>query len=492
MSSPIARHRTALVRRDLSRPLAQALADQILSPECSVFDYGCGRGDDLRNLATLGISAGGWDPVHRPSTECASAQVVNLGYVINVIEDPTERAEVLRRSWALSQDVLIVSARLTWEARDLIGRPHADGIVTRNGTFQKFYEHTELAAWIRETLGEEPLAAAPGIFYIFHNPSVAEQFLANRVTVYRPRIRIDPHLIYEEHRELLSPIAEFLTRHARPPRDDELSAEVTARLREVFGGVGRACQLVRRVTKDDHWAKITAARGDDLLVYIGLSRFGRRPRASQLPITLLRDVKAIFGSYLDACAKADRLLFATGKLDLIDLAAYSSPVGKVTPSALYVHRSALPQLPPLLRLYEGCAHVLSGTVDGANLIKLSVTEPQISYLSYPRFDQDAHPTLSAAVTVNLRKLSVVLRDYSRSESPPVIHRKEEFVTSDHPRRALWERLTRAEMRAGLYEHPERIGTLHGWQQTLAAAGVRVSGHRLARNPAAVRQSEAVG
>jgi DNA phosphorothioation-associated putative methyltransferase len=110
-----------------------------------------------------------------------------------------------------------------------------------------------------------------------------------------------------------------------------------------------------------------------------------------------------------------------------------------------------------------------------------VTAPQVSYLAYPRFDTDAHPALSAAVTVSLGKLTVALRDYSRSENPPVIHRKEEFVAADHPRRALWAQLTRAEIRAGLYEHPERIGTLQGWQGTLAAAGVVVRGHRMTRN-----------
>jgi DNA phosphorothioation-associated putative methyltransferase len=480
MSTAVARHRTALVRRGLSRPIIQALADQLLDSASTVFDYGCGRGDDLRHLTALGIAAGGWDPVHRPNGERIEADLVNLGYVINVIEDPAERADVLRRAWALARRVLVVAARLTWDARDLSGRPLADGIVTRTGTFQKFYEHTELAAWIQDTIGGEPLAAAPGVFYIFRDPADAQQFLANRVATYRPRIRIDPHAVYEAHREVLAPLAEFLTRHARPPRDDELPAAESSPLREVFGSFGRACQLIRRVTDDQHWAQIAAGRRDDLLVYIGLSRFGRRPRLSQLPVTLSRDIKALFGSYQAACAQADKLLFAAGKTDLIDLAACSSPVGKLTPSALYVHCSALPQLPRLLRLYEGCAQILTGTVDGASIIKLSVAEPQVSYLSYPRFDRDAHPSLSAAVTVNLSKLTITLRDYSRSDNPPVIHRKEEFVAVDHPRRELWERLTRAEIRAGLYEHPERIGTLHGWQETLTVAGVKICGHRVSR------------
>jgi DNA phosphorothioation-associated putative methyltransferase len=480
MSTAVARHRTAMSRGSLSRPIAQALSDQLLPPDANVFDYGCGRGDDLRNLAALGIKASGWDPVHRPSGDLRESELVNLGFVINVIEDPSERAETLARAWSLTQRVLVVSGRLTWEARDLAGRPYRDGIITRTGTFQKFYEHTELASWIEQVLGEVPLAAAPGVFYVFRDPAEGQEFLADRVATYRPRVHIDPHTVYEAHQELLSPLLEFLSRHARPARPDELPTDVLSQVQETFGGIGRAYQLIRKVTKDEQWEKAAEDRAADLLVYVGLSRFGGRPRASRLPITLSRDIKALFGGYPAACAKADRLLFASGKSDLIDLAACASPVGKLTPSALYVHRSALPQLPTLLRLYEGCAQALVGTVEGANLIKLSVTGPQVSYLSYPRFDRDAHPTLSAAVTVNLSKLTVDFRDYRRSENPPLIHRKEEFVATEYPRRDLWERLTKSEVRAGLYEHPEQIGTLRGWDRTLAAAAVSVRGHRLYR------------
>jgi len=478
MTTAVARHRTAMSRNSLSRPLAQALSDQLLASDTSVLDYGCGRGDDLRNLAALGISACGWDPVHRLDGLLKESELVNLGYVINVIEDPAERAEVLRRAWSLTKKVLVVSGRLTWDARDLVGRPFRDGVITRSGTFQKFYEHTELAEWIEETIGQAPLAAAPGVFYIFRYPADAQQFLADRVSAYRPRVRVNPHAVYESHREILAPLLDFLSQHARPPRVDELTPDAINQVQAAFGGLRRACQLIRKVTEDEQWEKAAEERRTDLLVYIGLSRIGRRPRASQLPTTMARDIKALFGAYPAACAKADRLLFASGKIDLIDLAACTSPVGKLTPSALYIHRSALPNLPTLLRLYEGCAQALAGTVEGANIIKLSVTTPQVSYLSYPRFDRDAHPTLAAAITVNLGKLTVDFRDYTRSKNPPLIHRKEEFVAHNYPGRRLWEQLTKSEIRAGLYEHPEYIGTLSGWQRTLSENRVQVRGHRI--------------
>jgi DNA phosphorothioation-associated putative methyltransferase len=480
MTTLVARHRTALSRSTLSRPLATAVADQLLHPGVSVFDYGCGRGDDLRHLQALGYDADGWDPTHRPHADRCPADAVNLGYVVNVIENIDERAQTLRGAWDLTRQLLIVSARLTWDARDLIGRPLGDGLITKTGTFQKFYEQAELAAWIEQTLAAPPQAAAPGVFYVFRDPARAQQFLASRVYRYRPRVTIDPHAVYEAHRDRLAPLFDFLNNHARPPRSGELLAEHELAMQESLGSLGRAVRLIRQVTSDAHWEMVTKQRRAELLIYIALSRFGRRPRFSQLGSALAADIRALFGTYQSACVQADRLLLACGDPAIILVTARGARVGKQTPSALYIHRSALAELPPVLQVYEGCARVLAGTVAEANLIKLSVTQPQVSYLRYPRFDRDAHPTLATAVTVNLKKLTVDWRDYRRSENPPLLHRKEEFISGEDPRRELYSRLTRAEYRAGLYAHPACIGTLQGWQATLAAAGVTVRGHRLVR------------
>ncbi|EFG78018.1 hypothetical protein HMPREF0591_2087 [Mycobacterium parascrofulaceum ATCC BAA-614] len=479
MIQPVARHKTAMSRETLSRPIATALRDALLDTTRSIFDYGCGRGDDIRNLKALGYSVGGWDPTHRPLAHRTPADTVNLGYVINVIEHPAERAQTLRSAWALTRRLLIVSSRLTWDGRGLAGRPFGDGLVTRTGTFQKLYEQAELKQWIESTLNTEAHAAAPGIYYVFRDSTAAQEFLATRVHTYRPRVRIDPHQLYEANQEVLAPLFDFLSLHGRPPRTGELDSDTIGAIREAVGTLARAQQLIRRVTDDDYWEKVRIQRRAELLVYIALSRFTGRPRFAQLGYTLATDIRTHFSKYQDACAQADRLLLACGDPAIVLVNARSSPVGKQTPSALYVHKSALGELPPVLQVYEGCARALSGTVEHANLVKLSVTEPQVSYLTYPQFDRDAHPRLESSVTVNVRRLTVDWRDYRRSPNPPLLHRKEEFLGKENSRRALYAKLTRAEVRAGLYRSPESIGSLMGWQATLEAANLTLRGHRLA-------------
>ena len=140
----VARHRTAINRRELSRPVRNALEDGLITSDTTFLDYGCGHGDDVRSLTGLSITCQGWDPVHLPGAIPEPADVVNLGYVVNVIEDIQERAATLQKAWSFTQKLLIVSARLTVEMKDGEFTPYGDGCLTRLATFQKFYQQHEL------------------------------------------------------------------------------------------------------------------------------------------------------------------------------------------------------------------------------------------------------------------------------------------------------------------------------------------------------------
>src|SRR6185295_5441816 len=190
-SLSVARHRTAIKRRDLSRPIRIARDDGLIHSAVSLFDYGCGHGDDIRRLADLGIHCQGWDPVYRPSAERIPADVVNLGYVINVIENPSERATVLREAWGLAKKLLLVSARLNHESTTEQSAAFEDGCLTRRQTFQKYYEQSELRDWINQVLGVSSIAAAPGVFYAFRDAETQQSFVASRVRrpIAAPRIR---------------------------------------------------------------------------------------------------------------------------------------------------------------------------------------------------------------------------------------------------------------------------------------------------------------
>ena len=477
------RRKTAISRTDCSRPIRIGLADGLIGPKATLFDYGCGLGDDVDYLDLHGVRSWGWDPAHRPKGETAPAQIVNLGYVVNVIEDVDERAECLMRAWSFAERALIVSARLASETPDFSPvAPYADGFVTSISTFQKLYEQTELKDWLEDHLPEPAVAAGPGVFYIFRDGADRIGFLASRHRRQRRHVLSSVQSGIQEHKELLRPFIEFFEERGRAPAEDELPDG--EEIRERFGSLRRALRLIERGHDPEEWKKIITARGQDLLLFLALSRFDGRPRFGQLPLPIRRDIRSIFSSYRNACEQADVALLAVGDMARVLTAAKRSEIGKLTPSALYVHESALDGIHPLLRLYEGCARGYIGRVDGANIIKLHTGEPKVSYLCYPEFESDPHPALTTSLTVHLQTFRLRERNYRYSGNPPILHRKEAFLTSDHPLHSKFSRLTRQEESKGLFEEASRIGTRRGWEKLLSDKGFTLRGHRLIRDRSA--------
>lgn len=475
----VERGRTAMVRTGLSKPLSVAVADGLLPPGTSVFDYGCGRGSDVLQLATLGYDAAGWDPDHAADSLRKEADVVNLGYVINVIEDPLERIAVLRSAWQLARNILIVAARPDWEARYVQGHRHGDGVLTTRGTFQRFFKQEELRAWIDATLDVRSMAAAPGIFYVFRNESSGHSLLASRVRNRRTyNNKVPNQNLLRVRQTAVQPLVDFVIDRGRLPDVSEIGED--SEIKEVFGSVRHALAMVRQLIPGDAWESARKEARRDLSVYLALAAFAGRAKFHGLPEDMQLDVKSLYGSYRTACEEADRLLFSVADQESVGTACRAAPFGKLTREALYVHVSAINRLDPILRVYEGCGRVLIGAVDDATLIKINCVESKVSYLSYPAFDADPHPALDTSLRADLRRLHVKYTDFTTSKNPPILHRKETFVPHDYPGRDKFARLTIQEERAGLLGDTRSIGTREGWNARLSQARFRLAGHRLVR------------
>jgi DNA phosphorothioation-associated putative methyltransferase len=477
---------TALKRVELSRPIRLALETGIIRTQDTIFDYGCGHGNDIEFLGELGHRADGWDPHHRPDSDTKMADVVNLGYVLNVVENPTERVRALREAWCLTRRALVVAVRTVDEARFVSSaKEHADGILTGAETFQKFFRQSEARAYVDGSLDVQSIPLAPGVFVVFKNDLAEQEWLDNRA-VLRRRVRrlrriVEPRKTlrdesYEQHRELLRPLEEFIAERGRLPVDGE--AAWTTAVIEVFGSLPRAFQVVRHVADNPWWDAAAQDRRSELLVRFALARLRRRANFGALPVSLQRDVKALFGTYKEACTRADQLLFSIGDAGAIKRAASSSPIGKRTPEALYAHVDAIDLLPSELRVFIGAADALIGQVPDATLVKAHLDKPRVSYLVYPNFDADPHPALAESWVVDFRELDVRPHDYRDRENPPILHRKELFIAPDHPRLMTFQRLSEQEAKHGLLDDAQFIGTRRVWLERLERAGWTLKGHRL--------------
>ncbi|MBF4438511.1 DNA phosphorothioation-associated putative methyltransferase, partial [Vibrio anguillarum] len=108
-----------------------------------------------------------WDPVFFPDTEKVKSDIVNLGFVLNVIEDQDERLEALLNAWDLTEKMLVVSIMLANESYVAQFPPFKDGVITSRNTFQKYYVQTEIKGYLECSLQEDIITVAPGVFYIF-------------------------------------------------------------------------------------------------------------------------------------------------------------------------------------------------------------------------------------------------------------------------------------------------------------------------------------
>lgn len=473
----IDRHKAALVRTELSKPVRVALEAGLFTPEMTFFDYGCGHGGDIDRIVDRGYTSSGWDPYYRPDTACTSADIVNLGYIINVIEDPLERREALIKAWNLTHKVLIVSAQVLIEDRMRGMMTYGDGVITRRNTFQKNYSQEELKSYIDQVIGVDAIPVALGIYLVFRDEAQAQTFRASR---YRsrtttPRVKASIKR-FEQYKEMLTPLMTFFTERGRLPIEEELQEFET--LRSEFGTLRRAFQVVLQATEIQEWDAISEKRRHDLLVYLALSHFSSRPKLRQLTPIVQHDIKALFGNYQQACIAADLMLLSLGNLGVMSERCKSSTIGKKLSNSLWVHVSALDALDPLLRLYEGCASRTIGRPEEATVVKFHTSKPKISYLFYPDFDLEPHPCLRTSMQIDLQDLHVSYRDYDPEDNPPILHQKELLVQSDYPLYEKFAKLSRQEADWGLLDDLGKIRDRRAWQKRLEEHCAELKGHRV--------------
>jgi len=173
------RHLTALKRQSLSAPVQTLFRYRFFDKGFALFDYGCGHGGDVQGLIENDVTASGWDPYYAQENSISAADIVNLGFVINVIEDFDERVTALTNAWKLADGLLVVSVMLS-NLNKNTGRHFRDGVISSRNTFQKYYSQSEIKVFVGQVLDEEPITVAPGVLYVFKDKELEQQFLFNR------------------------------------------------------------------------------------------------------------------------------------------------------------------------------------------------------------------------------------------------------------------------------------------------------------------------
>jgi DNA phosphorothioation-associated putative methyltransferase len=449
-SAQIARHLTALSRSYLSVPIQSLIRHGLLKPDVSVFDYGCGKGDDVRNLQGLGYTASGWDPHYCPDNPQQRADVVNLGFVINVIDDLDERCEAIERAFALADRVMVVGA--------LIGNPptvgirrHGDGVITSRNTFQKYYSPGELLQFVSAVLDQDALPAAPGVVYAFKDRVLETNYLLGR---YATGGRVARALLPVIARPSVPRV------RARKPKR-ELPAEVVGALTSLwqlyldlgrrpdvtevpymevllghFRTAGRVFRYAEATNDAEALARSASARRNDLLVGLALQLFARRKRFRDLDDRLRLDIKSFFGSHDNAQREALALLRAINDVPRLlrdrDAAAEAG-LGHIDHEGhLQLHSSLVGRLPALLRVYAGAATAAYGDLASTDLVKLHVGTGKVTLMAFDDFMESPLPTMRERVKVDLREQDLQVFEYGERFPKPYLYRKSRYMNEEFP------------------------------------------------------------
>jgi DNA phosphorothioation-associated putative methyltransferase len=157
---------------------------------------------------------------------------------------------------------------------------------------------------------------------------------------------------------------------------------------------------------------------------LAMTNFRKRFLRREIPPRIKNDIRSFFGDMNTAQAKARELLFAAGDPDELDLAIEELNYGFFdrTEMQYTFHRSLLPKLPPILRVYVHCGAIRYGNPDEADLIKIHVRSGKLTLLHYNEFESNEHPVLQTRIKINLRTRFVQVFDHS-AENQPLTNKK---------------------------------------------------------------------
>lgn len=428
-SIEIARHRTAIGRTRLSAPMQALVRHDFIRDDVTVLDYGCGQGDDVRALREGGIAAKGWDPHFLPDAELAPAEVVNLGFVLNVIESRAERIETLRRAWSYCRRVLAVAVMVAGHRPTAGLQPYGDGYLTSRGTFQRYFTPVELREIIGEAIGAEAVAVANGVAFAFREAADERDFLfrrqvrrAPREVLFHPSPRERTVTVREPLSERMRPVLEAvwttMLTLGRSPATDELPSGVAGALKSSNVSLGRAVAWCETLFEREAYEQAARDRRDDLLLFFALGTFTRSAALADLADSLRRDARAFFGGVSKAREASQTFLFTLGDASRIqsacDRAVELGLAYRERDGVIHFRGDQRESLPLELRGFLGCASVIFGDLDEADILRINAVKGTLSLYFIADFDAKL-PSVSRIARIDLRRQGIHDRQFDGAD-----------------------------------------------------------------------------
>jgi DNA phosphorothioation-associated putative methyltransferase len=438
-------------------------------------------------LQKMNIDAIGWDPHFLSENSLRNSDIVNLGFILNIIEDLDERIETLRKAYELADKLLVVSVMTEHQENYTDARLYRDGFLTNRNTFQKYFTQEEIKMFIEEHLSADAMAISLGIYYIFKSESLKQDFIANSVKrkidwrslsdrkhkekQYAPRLNK-----YEKNQSLFDSFWHTCLEMGRLPRKDEF--EFYDKVRRVAGSLPKGLQILAEQYDMTALEDARQKRIEDLEVYFCMSKFSQRIPFKNLSPSLQYDIKSFFGNYTDLEDNAMKLLISAGNPEKIIEECKKIKFGRNEKETFQFHSSYINELSVVLRIYVQCGSILYGNVSECDIIKIHKETGKLSVMFYDDFWKKAHPELKLRVKLKLRGQDVDVFDYATQDQIQLLYEKDSYLASSHSEYPKFVKLTDKEIENGLLSFAGYGPTKDEWEFQLEQKNLKIRGHQL--------------
>lgn len=434
-SQSIARHRTAIKRKSLSSCMGALLDTSLISLDTEIFDFGCGRGDDIAILAHNKFeNVSGWDPHYAPNNPIPQvSDYVTLSFVLNVIEDPQERHEVFKKAYSMARTALVFSVLLEHQADLQLSKPMNDGFVSSKNTFQKYYDHAEIVELVSEQLNERAIKLAPGVYIVFKDKDREQEYLFKRqlgllvdTSSQTVKDSVDTYAT-----PLVDKMRDQIMSFGRIPLLSELPKEFTSQLSKAAVSYTRLSRLALSQVAISDLQKVGEVFASEILIFLAINMFERRVKYGSLPEKLQNDVKVHFGSLKSAEKAAEDLLFSLSNTDALVSSAVDAEknrLGRLVGDKFRFHCRRLSELPVDLRLFAKIGERLHRPVKETEIIQLHLSSKKMSYLTVNDFDRSPLPRIASREIVKFYNQEVSKFSHEEKGDVRILYLKSMYMS----------------------------------------------------------------
>ena len=430
------RHRTALKRKKLSSCMGALVDSSLVTNKSKIFDYGCGRGDDVSILAQNNFeNVSGWDPYFAKDNAIPkNSEFVSLSFVLNVIEDADERHSVLKKAFKIASKALVFSVMLEHQNTLQFAYPFNDGYLTSINTFQKYYSAPEIEAVVKEQLNETPIKLGPGIYIVFKDKSLEQEYLFKRqlglLVETKTAVKDDAGDRFAE--ALVAKMVKTILSFGRVPKLTELKSKFQEEIAQARVSYNRLSRLALSQISISDLKHVREAFSAEILIFLAINRFDGRVKYGDLPEKFQIDVRAHFGSLRSANEEAERLLFSLSDTDGLISAALDAERaghGQLIGTKFRCRSKQCDKLPKNLRLFYKIGERLHRSISDTDIIQLHLETKKMAFLIVNEFERSSLPRIHSREIVNFASQDIAVVPHQEKEQVRILFLKSALMDS---------------------------------------------------------------